>query len=114
MMARRDPIEPGWMTELGQMEEARRQTRRQIDRIERRIRRRTSAAVSLPKPGCRCFDHRGSHQPASFARRTRATIAAITLERQPEIDALSRELARQDRAAALLRVRLECHLAAAA
>ena len=41
----------------------------------------------------------------AFLARYRANLAAITAERQQEIDALARKLARQDRAIAALRER---------
>jgi hypothetical protein len=44
-------------------------------------------------------------EPGTFLARYRAKLAAITAERQQEIDALSRKLARQDRAITALRER---------
>lgn len=38
--------------------------------------------------------------PDAFLERYRSELAALTAERQPEIDALSRKLARQDQAIA--------------
>lgn len=38
--------------------------------------------------------------PGAFLQRYRSQLAALTAERQPEIDALSRKLARQDQAIA--------------
>jgi hypothetical protein len=43
--------------------------------------------------------------PGAFLERYRANLAALTTERQPEIDALTRKLARQDAAIAALRAR---------
>ncbi|WP_414735975.1 hypothetical protein [Ensifer adhaerens] len=43
----------------------------------------------------------------AFLERYRSNLAAITAERQPEIDALSRKLARQDQAIAAARERFE-------
>ncbi|WP_223568937.1 hypothetical protein [Agrobacterium tumefaciens] len=91
--------------ELRRMEEARRQTRHQIDMIERQIIRKMTALIpSLGKrrPGYR----RGRPpEPDAFLNRYRTNLAAITAERQPEIDALSRKLARQEAAIASLRAR---------
>ncbi|HMN71532.1 MAG TPA: hypothetical protein PKA55_06650 [Rhodoblastus sp.] len=43
--------------------------------------------------------------PRAFLERYRLNLAAISAERQPEIDALSRKLARQDCAIAAFRER---------
>ncbi|GEO85968.1 MULTISPECIES: hypothetical protein [Alphaproteobacteria] len=90
---------------LFRMEEARRQTQHQLDLIERRITRRMTALIPSLKPKRRVY--RGGRPPdaSAFLEQYRANLAAITAERQPEIDALSRKLARQDRAIALLRER---------
>jgi hypothetical protein len=83
-----------WRVRLLRMEEARRQTQHQLDMIDRQITRRITAMIPLigrKHSGCR----RGkAPKPAAFLERYRSTIAAITAERQPEIDALSRKLAR--------------------
>lgn len=93
-------------TQLFRMREARRQTQHQLDLIERQITRRMTALIpqlGRKQPGYR----RGKPpDPQSFLERYRANLAAITAERQPEIDALSRKLARQDAAIAVLRERL--------
>lgn len=93
-------------TQLFRMEEARRQTQHQFDLIERQITRRMTALIpqlGRKQPGYR----RGKPpDPTAFLERYRANLAAITAERQPEIDALSRELARQNAAIAVLRERL--------
>lgn len=73
--------------------------------IERQITRRVSAMVPpvgrLP-PIYRCGK---APEAAAFLFRYRSSLAAITAERQPEIDALSRKLARQDHAIAMLLAR---------
>lgn len=93
-------------TKLFRMEEARRQTQHQLDLIERQITRRMTALIpqlGRKQPGYR----RGKPpDPKTFLERYRANLTAITAERQPEIDALSRKLARQDVAIAVLRERL--------
>ncbi len=82
--------------QLCRMEEARRQTQRQLDLINRQIIRKMTALIpqlSRKRAGYR----RGTvPEPAAFLERYRSNLAAITAERQPEIDALSRKLARQD------------------
>lgn len=87
------------------MESARRQTQHQLDLIDRQITRRMTTIV--PQLGRRqCGYRRGkAPQPSAFLERYRSNLAAITAERQPEIDALSRKLARQDAAIAALRAR---------
>lgn len=92
--------------QLFRMQEARRQTQHQLDLIERQITRRMTALIpqfGRKQPGYR----RGKPpDPKTFLERYRANLAAITAERQPEIDALSRKLARQDAAIAVSRERL--------
>ncbi|MDF2119227.1 hypothetical protein PY365_27030 [Roseiarcaceae bacterium H3SJ34-1] len=87
------------------MEEARRQTQRQLDMIDRQIIRRMTALI--PQLGRkRSGYHRGkAPDPSAFLERYRSNLAAITAERQPEVDALSRKLARQDAAIEALRAR---------
>ncbi|RWB24956.1 hypothetical protein [Mesorhizobium sp.] len=97
---------PDRRAQLFRMEEARRQTQRQLDMIDRQIIRRMTAIIPQLKPqhnGHRCL------KPAdttTFLERYRSNLAAITQERQHEIDALSRKLARQDAAIEMLRARL--------
>jgi len=90
---------------LFRMEEARRQTQHQLDIIDRQITRRMTALIPGLKPKRTAY--RGGKPPdaSAFLERYRANLAAITAERQPEIDALSRKIARQDRAIASLRER---------
>jgi hypothetical protein len=85
---------------LSRMEEARRQTQRQLDQLDRQITRRMTALIPglLPR---RSHYRRGKPpDPGAFLASYRAQLAALTAERQPEIDALSRKLARQDQAIA--------------
>ncbi|EJN06855.1 hypothetical protein PMI41_00146 [Phyllobacterium sp. YR531] len=93
--------------QLFRMEEARRQTQRQLDMINRHITRRMTALV--PQLGQKqCGYRRGkAPDPGAFLERYRANLAAVTAERQPEIDALSRKLARQESAIAILWERLQ-------
>ncbi|WP_333722992.1 hypothetical protein [Agrobacterium tumefaciens] len=98
--------------ELRRMEEACRQTRHQLDLIERQIIRKMTALI--PSLGQRRFGHhRGMRpKPEAFLCRYRSDLAAITAERQPEIDALSNKLARQEAAVASFHVRtLPCIVA---
>jgi hypothetical protein len=92
--------------ELRWMEEACRQTRHQLDLIERQIIRKMTALIpSLAQ-------RRGRHhrsirpEPEAFLCRYRSNLAAITTERQPDIDALSNKLARQAAAVASFRARI--------
>ncbi|ACM39592.1 MULTISPECIES: hypothetical protein [Rhizobium/Agrobacterium group] len=91
--------------ELRRMEDACRQTRHQLDLIERQIIRKMTALI--PSLGQRKFGHhRGIRpEPEAFVCRYRSNLAAITAERQPEIDALSSKLARQEAAIASFRDR---------
>ena len=96
---------PQRLAQLSRMEEARRQTQRQLDMIDRQIIRRMTALI--PKLGRkRSGYYRGKPpDPSAFLERYRSNLAAITAERQPEIDALARKLARQDAAIEALRAR---------
>ncbi|MCW0021342.1 hypothetical protein [Rhizobium sp. BT-226] len=91
--------------ELRRMEDACRQTRHQIDMIERQIIRKMTALI--PSLGRRRPGYRRARppEPDTFLNRYRSNLAAITAERQPEFDALSRKLARQEAAIASLRAR---------
>jgi DNA relaxase NicK len=84
--------------ELSRMQEARRQIQRQLDRINRQITRRMTAFIPQLKPRHSSFRRGKAPEPSAFLDRYRAKLAALTAERQPEIDALSRKLARQDAA----------------
>lgn len=90
---------------LHRMEEARRQTQRQLDMIDRQITRRMTALI--PQLGRKHIGYRRGKAPdrSGFLERYRATLVALRSERQPEIDALSRKLARQDAAIAAFRLR---------
>lgn len=89
---------PELRSQLFRMEEARRQTQRQLDLIDRQIIRHMTALI--PQLGRRQSGYRRGKGPdtSAFLERYRSNLAAITAERQPEIDALSRKLARQDAA----------------
>ena len=90
---------------LLRMEDARRQTQHQLDLIDRQIVRRMTAVIPQLHPRRSPYRHGKPPDSAAFLARYRANLAAITAERQQEIDALSRKLARQDRAIAALRER---------
>jgi len=90
---------------LSRMQAARRQTQHQLDLIDRQIRRRMLFLV--PPFGRRQRRPYGdkARQTSTSLERYRADLAALVAERQPELDALSRKLARQDAAIAGLVVR---------
>lgn len=90
---------------IRRMEDACRQTRHQLDMIERQIVRRMTALI--PSLGRHKSGYRRGRppEPDVFLARYRSNLAAITAERQPEIDALSRKLARQKAAIAALAAR---------
>lgn len=85
------------------MEDACRQTRHQLVMIERQIAARMTALI--PRLGQRRSRYRRGRplEQKTFLARYRTNLAAITAERQPEIDALSRKIARQEAAIAALR-----------
>jgi hypothetical protein len=97
---------PDRRAQLFRMEEARRQTQRQLDVIERQIIRRMTALIPLLKPQRTGYRRGKAPDARTFLERYRSNLAALTLERQHEIDALSRKLTRQDAAIAALRARL--------
>lgn len=90
-------------TQLSRLEAARRQTQKQLQIIERQISRRITAI--MPQIATRQNGYRRGKAPdgRTLLERYRANLAGITAERQPELDALSRKLARQDAAIAALR-----------
>lgn len=90
---------------LHRMQEARRQIQRQLDLIDRRITRRMTALIPQLKPKRAGYRRGWAPDPSAFLERYRSHLAAITAERQPEIDALSRKLARQDVAIAAYCIR---------
>ncbi len=96
---------PGWAAQLHRMEQARRQIQHQLDVIDRQIVRRMTAIIPSLRPKRTAYRRRRAPDPRAFLERYRGHLAAITAERQPEIDALSRKLARQDRAIVALRER---------
>ena len=99
-------VSPDRCAQLARMEEARRQTQRQLDMIERQITRRLTALIPQLQPRRTAYRRGKPPDPGAFLERYRSNLAAITSERQPEIDALSRKLARQDQAIAAVRERL--------
>lgn len=88
---------------LTRMEAARRQTQHQLELIDRQITRRMTALI--PLLGRRHVGYRGGKppEPVAFLERYRSNLAALTAERQPEVDALTRKLARQDATIAAMR-----------
>lgn len=97
--------EPDRSGELCRMEETRRQTQRQLDMINRQIIRRMTALIPQLSRKRSPYLH-GKADPHTFLERYRSNLAAITAERQPEIDALSRKLARQDAAIEAVRAKV--------
>lgn len=96
---------PDRRVQLSRMEAARRQTQRQLDIIQRQITHRMTALIPTLQPRRTSYRRGQPPDPRAFLERYRSNLAALTAERQPEIDALSRKLVRQDRAIAALRER---------
>ena len=90
-------LPPEMRRELSRMEEARRQTQRQLDMVDRQITRRMTALIPGLLPRRTHYRRGKAPDPAAFLERYRFQLAALTAERQPEIDALSRKLARQEK-----------------
>lgn len=95
------------VSRLSRLEEDRRQTRHQLDLIDRQIIRRMTGLIPALGSKRRTYRHGKPPELTVFLERYRKQFAALTAERQPEIDALSQRLARQDRAIGLLHQRLE-------
>lgn len=93
-------LPPELRRQLTRMEEARRQTQRQLDMVDRQITRRMTALIPELLPRRTHYRWGRTPDPGAFLDRYRSQLAALTAERQPEIDALSRKLARQDQAMA--------------
>lgn len=102
MMARVMTLE----AQLSRMEDARRQTQRQLELIDRRVTRRMTAI--LPQLVRRQTGYRRGQAPngRTLLERYRTNLAGLTAECQPEFDALARELAQQDAAIASFHERL--------
>ncbi|TIP28194.1 MAG: hypothetical protein E5X67_12570 [Mesorhizobium sp.] len=93
-------LAPKLRRQLSRMEEARRQTQRQLDMVDRQITRRMTALIPGLLPRRTHYRRGKAPDPGGFLERYRSQFAALTAERQPEIDALSRKLARQEQAIA--------------
>ncbi|MBB6469422.1 hypothetical protein HNQ96_005312 [Aminobacter lissarensis] len=93
-------LAPELRRQLSRMEEARRQTQRQLNMVERQITRRMTALIPSLLPRRPHYRRGKPPDPGAFIERYRSQLAALTAERQPEIDALSRKLALQDQAIA--------------
>lgn len=96
--------------QLLRMEEARRKTQHQLQMIARQIARKLRLTDPLMNQRRREHPRRRHPDPRTWLKRYRANLAAITAEHQPEIDALSGKLARQQAAIASLRKRHLCVL----
>lgn len=91
-------LAPELRRELSRMQEAYRQTQRQLDLVDRQITRRMTALIPGLLPRRSHYRRGKAPDPAAFLASYRAQLAALTGERQAEIDALSRTLARQEQA----------------
>ncbi|MFH1795574.1 MAG: hypothetical protein ABIF45_13845 [Pseudomonadota bacterium] len=89
-------LAPEFRRQLTRMEEACRQTQRQLDMVDRKITQRMTALIPDLLPRRTRYRHGKPPDPQAFLERYRSQLAALTAERQPEIDALSRKLARQE------------------
>jgi hypothetical protein len=68
--------------------------------VDRQITRRMTVLIPGLLPRRTHYRRGKAPDPGAFLQRYRSQLAALTAERQPEIDALSRKLARQDQAIA--------------
>lgn len=89
--------------ELCRMEEACRQTRHKLDMIERQIIGKMTGFVLSLGRRTSGYTRGRPPEPAVFLSRYCSNLAATTAERQPEIDAVSRKLARHEAAIAACR-----------
>lgn len=86
--------------QLSRMKAAQQQTQRQLDMVDRQITRRMTALIPGLLPRRARYRRGKAPDPGAFLERYRSQLAALTAERQPEIDALSHKLARQEQAIA--------------
>ncbi|PBB52515.1 MULTISPECIES: hypothetical protein [Mesorhizobium] len=93
-------LAPELRRQLSRMEEARRQTQRQLDMVDRQITRRMTALIPGLLPRRTHYRRGKAPDPGAFLERYRSQLAALTAESKPEIDALSRKLARQEQSIA--------------
>ncbi len=91
--------------QLYRMQEERRQTQRQLDRIERQITQCMTALIPTLLPKKIHYRRGQAPDPEAFLERYRSQLAALTAEHQAEIDVLSGKLARQDQAIGALQER---------
>lgn len=98
---------PDRRAQLFRMEEAHRQTQRQLDMIDRQITRRMTALIPRLHPRQSTYRCGKPPDPGTFLERYRANLAAVTAEHQADIDALSRKLAWQESAIRALRAQLQ-------
>ncbi len=94
-------------TRLLRMEAARRETRRHLDHVQRQIEGRAERMTITEKAKAQNRTHKrfGPRWTRSDEALYRSHVDRLFFERHSEIDALSRKLARQDRALAALRER---------
>lgn len=90
-------LAPELRRQLSRMKDARRQTQHQLDIVDRQIMRRMTALIPGLLPRQTHYRRGKAPDPQAFLERYRSRLAALIAERQPEIDALSRKLARHDR-----------------
>ncbi len=88
---------------LSRMEEARRQTQRQLEKIERQIRHEMASLMPQLQPKQTGYRNRKTTDQRAFLERYRLYLAALTAEQQPEIDALCSRLSLQDHAISAIR-----------
>jgi hypothetical protein len=93
-------LAPELRRQLSRMGEARRQTQHQLDVVDRQITRRMTALIPSLLPRRTHYRRGKAPDPQAFLDRYRSQLAALTAERQPEIEALLRKLARQEQAIA--------------
>ena len=99
---------------LSRMEAARRQTRVHLDLVERQIEGRAERSTITARVKGRPFGRDVPAWAPGDERLFRETLERLAFARRSEIEALSRKLARQDRAIATLRSQLRIETICAA
>ena len=99
---------------LSRMEAARRQTRVHLDLVERQIEGRAERSTITARVKGRPFGRDGPARTPGDERLFREHLERLAFARRREIEALSRKLARQDRAIVTLRSRLRIETICAA
>lgn len=96
-------------TLLARMEAARRETSHHLDRVQQQIDRRAErlTVTAKAKASNRTHKRSGAHWTRADEMLFQSHVESLTFMRRGELDALVRKLERQDRAIAVVRLKLD-------